>query len=185
MQILERVVNELSYYIWSFGIPAGGETVPLVIIALLGTGLFMTLRLGLIQVRRLGHGFAVTSGKYDDPDFVEDGVKKKHTGYVTDLITDKALDWLKTGREKDKPFVLMCQHKAPHRNWQPGPAHLNTYDDVEMPYPDLRTVFGEAAAQARELLRSARSAYADGRARDALDQLGRLIALDLTQQLQL
>jgi AGCS family alanine or glycine:cation symporter len=67
MQIVERVVNALSYYIWGFGIPVGGETVPLVVIALLGTGLFMTLRLGFIQVRRLGHGFAVTSGKYDDP----------------------------------------------------------------------------------------------------------------------
>ena len=67
MQILERVVNALSYYIWGFGIPIGGETVPLVVIALLGTGLFMTLRLGFIQVRRLGHGFAVTSGRYDDP----------------------------------------------------------------------------------------------------------------------
>jgi AGCS family alanine or glycine:cation symporter len=68
MQILERVVNELSFYIWGFGIPLGGETVPLVVIALLGTGLFMTLRLGLIQVRRLPHGFAVTSGRYDDPE---------------------------------------------------------------------------------------------------------------------
>jgi AGCS family alanine or glycine:cation symporter len=67
MPIIERVVNALSYYIWSFGIPIGGDTVPLVVIALLGTGLFMTLRLGLIQVRRLGHGFAVTSGMYDDP----------------------------------------------------------------------------------------------------------------------
>ena len=68
MQILERVVNELSFYIWGFGIPLGGETVPLVVIALLGTGLFMTLRLGFIQLRRLGHGFAVTTGKYDDPE---------------------------------------------------------------------------------------------------------------------
>jgi AGCS family alanine or glycine:cation symporter len=67
MQILERVVNGLAYYIWGFGVPIGGETVPLVVIALLGTGVFMTLRLGLIQVRRLGHGFAVTSGMYDDP----------------------------------------------------------------------------------------------------------------------
>ncbi|MCG6920100.1 MAG: sodium:alanine symporter family protein [Acidobacteria bacterium] len=67
MQIVERVVSALSYYIWSFGLPIGGETVPLVVIALLGTGLFMTLRLGFIQVRRLGHGFAVTSGMYDDP----------------------------------------------------------------------------------------------------------------------
>ena len=60
-------MNALSYYIWGFGVPIGGETVPLVVIALLGTGLFMTLRLGFIQVRRLGHGFAVTSGQYDDP----------------------------------------------------------------------------------------------------------------------
>ena len=67
MQLIEQIVNGLNYYIWGFGIPIGGETVPLVVIALLGTGLFMTLRLGFIQVRRLGHGFAVTSGKYDDP----------------------------------------------------------------------------------------------------------------------
>ena len=67
MQLFEQIVNGFNYYIWGFGIPIGGETVPLVVIALLGTGLFMTLRLGFIQVRRLGHGFAVTSGKYDDP----------------------------------------------------------------------------------------------------------------------
>ena len=59
MQIVERVVNGLSYYIWGFGVPLGGETVPLVVIALLGTGLFMTLRLGFIQVRRLGHGLSL------------------------------------------------------------------------------------------------------------------------------
>ena len=41
---------------------------PFLVIGLLGTGAFLTLRLGLIQIRRLGHGFAVTSGKYDDPD---------------------------------------------------------------------------------------------------------------------
>lgn len=40
---------------------------PILVLGLLGTGIFLTLRLGLIQIRRLGHGFAVTSGKYDDP----------------------------------------------------------------------------------------------------------------------
>ena len=40
---------------------------PVLVIGLLGAGVFLTLRLGFIQVRRLGHGFAVTSGKYDDP----------------------------------------------------------------------------------------------------------------------
>ena len=32
-----------------------------------------------------------------------------------------------------RPFLLMSQHKAPHRNWMPGPAHLRTYEDVEIP----------------------------------------------------
>ncbi|MEO0557473.1 MAG: sodium:alanine symporter family protein [Bacteroidota bacterium] len=38
------------------------------VIALLGTGVFLTFRLGFPQFRRLGHGFAVATGKYDDPD---------------------------------------------------------------------------------------------------------------------
>jgi arylsulfatase A-like enzyme len=60
----------------------------------------------------------------------------KHEGYTTDIITDLTLDWLKNDRDPKKPFYLMYQHKAPHRNWQPGPAHLNTYDDVEIPEPE-------------------------------------------------
>ncbi len=40
---------------------------PVLVIGLLGAGAFLTIRLGFIQLRKLGHGFAVTSGKYDDP----------------------------------------------------------------------------------------------------------------------
>jgi len=58
-----------------------------------------------------------------------------HVGYTTDVITDLTLDWLRTKRDEDKPFFLMYQHKAPHRNWQPGPKHLNNYDDVTMAEP--------------------------------------------------
>ena len=36
-----------------------------------------------------------------------------------------AIDWLKSGREKDKPFLLMVQHKAPHRAWMPALRHLD------------------------------------------------------------
>jgi len=56
-------------------------------------------------------------------------------GYTTDILTDLALDWLDQERDSEKPFLLMYQHKAPHRNWQPGPDHLNTFDDVEFPLP--------------------------------------------------
>ncbi len=68
MSWLEAVVGWLENVVWSFGPEIGGETIPLVVILLLGTGIFLTLRLKFIQVRRLGHGFAVTTGKYDDPD---------------------------------------------------------------------------------------------------------------------
>lgn len=67
--MFQNIVSTLEHWVWSVGIPVGGgETIPFIVLALLGTGVFLTLRLGFIQVRRLGHGFAVTSGKYDDPD---------------------------------------------------------------------------------------------------------------------
>ena len=71
---------------------------------------------------------------YNPPMNTAEGVKKI-TGYTTDVITDVTLDWLKNGRDKNKPFFVMSQHKAPHRNWQPGPKYLNKYDDIEIPEP--------------------------------------------------
>ena len=76
-------------------------------------------------------------GAYYNPDFIQmDNSRKRYQGYCTDIITDLALEWLKNEREKDKPFVLMCQHKAPHRNWSPAPRHLNLFDDTKMPEPN-------------------------------------------------
>lgn len=60
----------------------------------------------------------------------------KNVGYTTDVITDKALDWIKNQRHKDKPFMLMYQHKAPHGRWEPAPEHLNLYDDITIPEPN-------------------------------------------------
>ncbi|MEM7152586.1 MAG: sodium:alanine symporter family protein [Myxococcota bacterium] len=68
MESLHALVEVLNYYIWSFGIPIGDQTIPLVVLALIGTGVFLTLRLGFVQFRRLGHGAAVATGRYDDPD---------------------------------------------------------------------------------------------------------------------
>jgi arylsulfatase A-like enzyme len=74
-------------------------------------------------------------GTYYNPAFRTPAGRVAKTGYTTDIITDMALDWLQKGRDKNKPFLLMYQHKAPHRDWQPGPAHLNTYEDVTIPEP--------------------------------------------------
>ena len=67
MDWLQTVVDVFNYGL-DFGIPVGGENVPFMVILLLGTGFYLTARLGFVQLRRLGHGFAVTTGKYDDPD---------------------------------------------------------------------------------------------------------------------
>jgi alanine or glycine:cation symporter, AGCS family len=66
METLEQVIATLEGIVW-WGPTIGAEQVPLAVIMLLGTGLFLTLRLGFVQLRHLGHGFAVTSGRYDDP----------------------------------------------------------------------------------------------------------------------
>ena len=75
-------------------------------------------------------------GSYYNPVFLQmDGSRKKFEGYATDLTTDKSLAWLKQ-REKDKPFFLMCQHKAPHRTFSPALRHLGTLDGVDIPEPE-------------------------------------------------
>ena len=77
----------------------------------------------------------IGQGTYYNPKLrTPDGVIQP-TGYTTDIVTDLALEWLDTGRDKTKPFMLMYQHKAPHREWQPGPDHLHMYDDVDLPEP--------------------------------------------------
>ena len=68
MDWLRSVVDFLNNYVVQIGISIGGEQVPFMVILLLGTGFYLTLRTGFIQIRQLGHGFATTTGKYDDPE---------------------------------------------------------------------------------------------------------------------
>lgn len=74
-------------------------------------------------------------GEYYSPLFIENGVERIDSGYVTDIITDKAIDFLKN-RDKKKPFAMLYYHKAPHRNWMPAQRHLGYYDDQIFPEPD-------------------------------------------------
>ncbi len=67
MDSIEQLIQTIKFYVDSFGLPVGEQVIPLKVIALLGTGLFLTVRLGFVQVSRLAHGFAVASGRYDDP----------------------------------------------------------------------------------------------------------------------
>jgi alanine or glycine:cation symporter, AGCS family len=67
MEFIDRIVAFLDHWVWGFGPRFGEEVIPIPVIALIGTGIYLTLRLGFVQIRRLAHGFGVTTGKYDDP----------------------------------------------------------------------------------------------------------------------
>ena len=73
-------------------------------------------------------------GEYHQPSMYEMGNEKKYDGYVTDIITDLSIDWIKQ-RNKEQPFMLMCHHKAPHRPWEPDEKHANLYEDLDIPEP--------------------------------------------------
>ncbi|WP_306261202.1 sulfatase [Pararhizobium sp. IMCC21322] len=72
-------------------------------------------------------------GEYFDPYMIEMGEEVELDGYATDLITDKCLDWMKA-RDRDRPFFMMCHHKAPHRSWEPHSRHKDLYqDEIALP----------------------------------------------------
>lgn len=74
-------------------------------------------------------------GLYYNPDFITPDGKVTIEGYCTDIVTDMGIDFLKNHRDASKPFLLMVQHKAPHRCWMPALRHLHLYDDIEIPEP--------------------------------------------------
>jgi arylsulfatase A-like enzyme len=74
-------------------------------------------------------------GKYFNPNMTEMGTKKQYKGYVTDIITDLALDFLRK-RRKDKPFCLCYHHKAPHDMWEYDKKHAHLYEHIDIPEPD-------------------------------------------------
>ena len=65
-------------------------------------------------------------GSYYNPEFITKDGRHTEKGYVTELITDKCIEWIREAGGSGKPFMLMMHHKAPHREWQPGPNELIT-----------------------------------------------------------
>lgn len=82
-------------------------------------------------------------GRYYNPRFITNKGDTTITGYTTNIITDLSLDWLENHRKKDKPFLLMYLHKAPHRPWIPDPKHFKEFTQKEFPLPE--TLFDDYA----------------------------------------
>ena len=88
-------------------------------------------------------------GLYHNPEFIfngsDGGTRRIVKGYVTDLITDMCLDWLKQ-RDGERPFCLLYHHKAPHREWEPDEKHAHLYLNEEIPEPE--TLYDDYANRA-------------------------------------
>lgn len=102
---------------------------------------YQTVMIGKIHLDGKMQGFDCWEvlpgqGHYYNPEFINGNGTNQYTGYVTDIITDKAVDWLENRRDADKPFMLMVHQKAPHRNWLPAERHMSLYEDIEIPEPD-------------------------------------------------
>jgi arylsulfatase A-like enzyme len=101
---------------------------------------YQTVMLGKWHLKNPPEGFdhyevLRGQGPYYNPTMYSERDTVDYTGYTTDIITDRALHWLSSERDPSRPFLLMYQHKAPHRWWDPGPEHLTKYDDTEIPEP--------------------------------------------------
>lgn len=86
-------------------------------------------------------------GEYYNPDLCEMGTTKRRSGYVTDILTDLAVDFFEARKNSSRPFLLMLHHKAPHRNWQPAVRHMTLYDNANFPEPP--TLFDDYATRSR------------------------------------
>lgn len=95
-------------------------------------------------------------GNYYNPNFISINPETKTVdttmveGYATDIVTEDAIRYLDKIKNNEQPFMLMVQHKAPHRNWMPALRHVNKYDDVTFPVPDTYFTNHEGSTASKE-----------------------------------
>ncbi|PRD56095.1 sulfatase family protein [Sphingobacterium gobiense] len=92
-------------------------------------------------------------GHYYNPDFIHNnGDTVRHEGYVTDVITSFARDFIEQ-QDGDKPFLLVVGHKATHREWMPDIRDLGAFDSVDFPIPEsfYDDYTGRAAAKDQDM----------------------------------
>ncbi len=92
-------------------------------------------------------------GEYYNPTFIHDnGTRSVEQGYCTDIITDKAIQWMEQ-RDKSEPFILFVHHKACHRDWLPDLKDMHEFENRTFPLPSTfwDKYEGRIAAQQQEM----------------------------------
>lgn len=98
-------------------------------------------------------------GVYFDPELNVDGERLQAEGYITDILTDYALEWLDGVADRDRPFLLYLSHKAVHSEFEPAPRHEGTYADIDIPYPATMADTDENYAGKPRWVREQRSSW--------------------------
>jgi arylsulfatase A-like enzyme len=81
-------------------------------------------------------------GLYYNPKWIDmQGDTTEVKGYVTDITSDMAIDWIHKQRNKSKPFLMLLHHKAPHRNFYPKLKFLRQTSAVK--YPEPSTLYAD------------------------------------------
>ncbi|MAI33676.1 MAG: acetylglucosamine-6-sulfatase [Planctomycetaceae bacterium TMED240] len=62
------------------------------------------------------------------------GERVKQKGYITDELTDYAVDWLEEQKDDEKPFFLYLSHKAVHANFTPAKRHEDRYKNADLSF---------------------------------------------------
>jgi len=93
-----------------------------------------------------GQGFYHPVGRFGQPPMLNvDGDEVPQQGYITDELTDYALDWLEEQGKTAEPFMLYLGHKAVHAFFEPAERHLGSYNDVDI--PDVTPSLDEMASE--------------------------------------
>ena len=110
---------------------------------------------------RPGFNWFVThkgQGQYFDTEFNFNGARREVVkGYYTHVVTGMAEEWI--GRKRDKPWMLMIGHKAPHSFYFPEPKYQKSFEDVRIPYPETAFLLDDKPAWIRDRLRTWHGIY--------------------------
>ena len=102
---------------------------------------YQTAIIGKIHLDGIMQGFDYWEvfsgqGRYINPTFNTEKGKTQYKGHSTDVVTDRALNWLETGKDPSKPFMLMVHYKAAHRRWIPADRFIKPFSTRTFPEPE-------------------------------------------------
>ena len=88
-----------------------------------------------------------------------DGERVPQKGYITDELTDYAVDWLQERNGSDQPFFLYLSHKAAHAGFVPAERHAGQFADRAWSRPATETLTAESSRLQPRWLRDQRNSW--------------------------